>query len=141
MKFKDNPFYKAYELIEKNKKFEPKRVDNNLGEKTYYYYDIEVGMALILYKLLNLYLDYNAYTKIELTFKKKRTSCSTLPDKCSYDPEKVLKVLKDKELKDLEEIAFVNEGETYMYSKTFYICEDEVKLFESSWEDERYVDW
>lgn len=143
MKFKDNEFYKAFELIEKNNNFEPKRVDNDLGEKTYYYYDIEVGVALILYKLLNLYLDYNSYTKITLTFKKERTSCDMKPDVCSYDPEKILKVLKDKELKSLEEISFVDEGETYTYSKTFYIYEDkeEVKLFKSSWEDERYVDW
>lgn len=136
MKFKDNAFYKAFELIKKNDNFKHnKRVDNDLGEKTYY--DIEVGVALILYKLLNLYLNYNSYTKIELTFKKERTSCSTKPDVCSYDPEKILKVLKDKELKELEEISFVNAGETYRYSKTFYIHADkeEVKLFKSSWED------
>lgn len=137
MKFKDSSIYKAFELIKKNNNFEPKRVDNDLGEKTYYY-DIEVGVALILYKLLNLYLDYNSYTKIELTFKKKRTSCGMKPDVCSYDPEKILKVLKDKELKELEEISFVNAGETYRYSKTFYIYEDkkEVKLFKSSWEND-----
>lgn len=137
MKFKDSSIYKAFELIKKNDNFEPKRVDNDLGEKTYYYYDIEVGVALILYKLLNLYLNYNSYTKIELTFKKERTSCSTKPDECSYYPEKILKVLKDKELKELEEISFVNAGETYRYSKTFYIHADkeEIKLFKSSWED------
>lgn len=136
MKFSDNPFYKSFELIKKNNDFKEKRVDNDLGEKTYYY-DIEVGVALILYKLLNLYLDYNSYTKIELTFKKERTSCGMEPDECSYDPEKILKVLKDKELKDLETISFVDEGETYRYSKTFYIHADkeEVKLFKSSWED------
>ena len=134
MKFKDNEFYKAFELIKKNDNFKHnKRVDNDLGEKTYY--DIEVGVALILYKLLNLYLDYNSYTKIELTFKKERTSCDMKPDECSYYPEKILKVLKDKELKDLEEISFTDEGETYRYSKTFYIHADkeEVELFKSSW--------
>lgn len=144
MKFSDSNIYKAFVLIKKNDNFKPKRVENDLGEKTYYY-DIEVGVALILYKLLNLYLNYNSYTKtkIELTFKKERTSCGMEPDECSYDPEKILKVLKDKELKELEEISFVNEGETYRYSKTFYIHADkeEVKLFKSSWEDERYVDW
>lgn len=137
MTFKDNAFYKAFELIKKNDNFKHnKRVDNDLGEKTYY--DIEVGVALILYKLLNLYLDYNSYTKIELTFKKKRTSCGMKPDVCSYDPEKILKVLKDKELKELEEISFTDEGETYRYSKTFYIHADkeEVELFKSSWEND-----
>lgn len=137
MKFKDNAFYKAFELIKKNDNFKHnKRVDNDLGEKTYY--EIKVGVALILYKLLNLYLDYNSYTKIELTFKKKRTSCGMKPDVCSYDPEKILKVLKDKELKELEEISFTDEGETYRYSKTFYIHADkeEVELFKSSWEND-----
>jgi len=137
MKFKDNAFYKAFELIKKNDNFKYKRTE---GDSTYYY-DIEVGVALILYKLLNLHLNNGVYEDVEIKFKKSHPTCDTLPD--IYSPTDALEVLKDKELKDIDEISFVNEGETFYNSSSFYIHEDkeEIELFESSWEDERYVDW
>lgn len=58
MKFKDNIFYKAYELKKQNNDFEPKRREDSSSDTSRVFYDLDVGVTVILARLLEIDTTY-----------------------------------------------------------------------------------
>lgn len=117
MKFKDNAFYKTfYELKEKSNFFGPKRVEHGPNSKSYFL-DFDIGVAIVVTKLLELNLTNNIdCVDIDLDFKGDTDFNSK-----AYSPNEALELLEDREINDLEMISFIGDYETIYSRYTFYL--------------------
>lgn len=126
MKFKDNIFYKAYELKKQNNDFEPKRRENSASDTSRVFYSLDVGVSLILARLLEIDTTYKSWGYcVGINFNnnvlivdydlKKRLEM----EECF--PEEALEILKNLDLKDVSSISIVLDGEYSYRSETFYI--------------------
>lgn len=140
MKFKDNIFYKAYEVKEKSNNFECKRVEEDGFKCKEYFYDFDIGVSMILARLLELNLNDNRdYVKIEVDFKGDDDLDYETRNK-AYSPNEAFELLKDMEVKDLKKISFIRDYTTTYYSDSFYLepDNDEVSCFSSEYDEDDY---
>ena len=129
MKFKDNVFYKAYELKKNSDDFEPKRRVDSSSDTSRVFYDLDVGMSVILARLLEIDTTYKSWGYcVGINFNKNIDKNIVI----DYDlrrrlemeecfPEKALEILKNLDLKDVSSISIVLDGEYSYRSQTFYI--------------------
>lgn len=116
MKFKDNIFYKAVaELKEKSNNFKPKGVEYDYESKSYFY-DFDIGVSLILAKLLDLGLtDNQDCVSFEFIFDDYEPK-----NKAYNSPSEALEMLKNREINDLKMIFFVRDYENMYFTDTFH---------------------
>lgn len=115
MKFKDNIFYKAFYELKENNDFGPKRLERGAESKSYFL-DFDIGVAIVVTKLLELNLTNNIdCVDIDLDFKGDTDFSSK-----AYSPNEALKLLEDREINDLEMISFIGNYETIYSRDTFY---------------------
>lgn len=126
MKFKDNIFYKAYELKKQNNDFEPKRREDSSSDTSRVFYDLDVGMSVILARFLEIDTTYKSWGYcVGINFKdKNKISDYDLRGRLEREkcfPEEALEILKNLDLKDVSSISIVLDGEYSYRSQTFYI--------------------
>ncbi len=121
MKFKDNIFYKAYEVKRKSDNFKPKKVED--AEK--YIYDFDIGVSVALSRLLVLSLNDKYSVQIELDF-------ADFERNEVYSPDEALELLKDREVDDLESISIEIDCEIGYFSESFYFYQEKAEVKFSS---------
>lgn len=126
MKFSDNPFYKSFELKKNSNDFEPKRREDSSSDTSRVFYDLDVGVTVILARLLEIdttykslgycfgidFKDKNFVDDYNLRGRLERGECFL---------EEVLEILKNVDIKDVSSIEIVLDGEYSYRSQTFYI--------------------
>lgn len=138
MKFKDNIFYKAYELKKQNNNFEPKRREDSSSDTRKTFYDLDVGVSLVLSRLLEIdttykslgycvgidFKDKNFISDYDLRGRLERRECF---------PEEALEILKDADIKDISSIEIVLDNEYSYRSQTFYFTHkrEEIEEFKT----------
>lgn len=124
MKFKDNIFYKAYELKKQNNDFKPKRRENSAADTSKTFYDIDVGVSLVLSRLLEIDTTYkNGGYCVGINFNKNIVIDYDLRRRLEMEecfPEEALEILKDLDIKDVSSISIVLDNEYSYRSQTFY---------------------
>lgn len=126
MKFKDNPFYKAFELKRKTDDFEPKRRVDSAADTSRVFYDLDVGVSVILARLLEIDTTYKSWGYcVGINFKNKNIIVDyDLKKRLEMEecfPEEALEILKNVDIKDVSSISIVLDNEHSYRSQTFYI--------------------
>ena len=126
MKFSDNPFYKSFELKKNSDDFEPKRRENSAADTSKVFYDLDVGVTVILARLLEIYTTYKSWGYcVGIDFKDKdfiaNYDLRGRLERSECFPEEALEVLKDVDIKDVSSIDIELDGEYSYSSRTFYI--------------------
>ena len=125
MKFKDNIFYKAYELKKQNNDFEPKRRENSAADTSKTFYDLDVGVSLVLSRLLEIDTTYKSWGYcVGINFNNKNIIVDyDLKKRLEMEecfPEEALEILKNVDIKDVSSISIVLDNEYSYRSQTFY---------------------
>lgn len=125
MKFKDNPFYKAYKIKKNSDDFEPKRRENSAADTSKTFYDLDVGVSLVLSRLLEIDTTYKSLGYcVGIDFKNKNFisdyDLRGRLERRECFPEEALEILKDSDIKDVSSIEIVLDNEYSYRSQTFY---------------------
>lgn len=126
MKFKDNPFYKAYKIKKNSNDFEPKRYVESSFDRTDCYYDIDVGMSVILAIFLkrDLISNFSDY-QVGIDFKDKNFiddyDLRGRLERGECFPEQALEILKNVDIKDINSVSFEVDEEHFCSIRSFYI--------------------
>lgn len=125
MKFKDNIFYKAYEIKKQNNDFEPKRREDSSSDTSRVFYDLDVGVSLVLSRLLEIDTTYKSWGYcVGINFNNKNIIVDyDLKKRLEMEecfPEEALEILKDLDIKDVSSISIVLDNEYSYRSQTFY---------------------
>lgn len=126
MKFKDNIFYKAYELKKQNNDFEPKRRVDSDADTSRAFYSLDVGVSLVLARLLEIDTTYKSWGYcVGIDFKDKNFiddyDLRGRLERRECFPEQALEILKNVDIKDVSSIAIELDSEYSYRSETFYI--------------------
>lgn len=125
MKFKDNIFYKAYELKKQNNDFEPKRRVDSDADTSRAFYSLDVGVSLVLARLLEIDTTYKSWGYcVGINFNNKNIIVDyDLKKRLEMEecfPEEALEILKNVDIKDVSSISIVLDNEYSYRSQTFY---------------------